>query len=81
MNAVTTLPTTRLAVRLGASRELIGVNNLQEASRAWTYLRDKHSLGASQSPKVTVIDCITLNPIATISYNGRIWDMRGNEIC
>lgn len=81
MNALTTVPLARLAVRFGASRELIGVNTLPEASRVWQQLRDKHDLGASQSPKVQVIDCVTLRPIATISYNGRVWDMQGRAIC
>ena len=71
---------TPFAVRFGKSRELIGVASIGEASRLWERVRDDRNLGSSNSPLVSVIDTTTGARVATISYNGRAWDLDGMEI-
>lgn len=65
---------TKLALRFGRSKSVIAVDSILEASEAWCKLRDEQGLGASDSPKVTVIDTATGKTVATISYNGRAWE-------
>lgn len=69
-----------LAVRFGSKKHVAAVGSIAEASAAWEKLRDERNLGASNSPKVTVIDLVTGKTIATISYNGRAWANDGSEI-
>lgn len=75
-----TQPETKLAVRFGSKKHVAAVGSIAEASVAWEKLRDERNLGASNSPKVTVIDLATGKTIATISYNGRAWANDGSEI-
>lgn len=70
----------QLGVQFGPTNKLIGVTSMLEAARLWQTLRDENDLGASDSPKVTVIDLNTQTPVATISYNARVWGMDGKEI-
>ena len=62
-----------LGVRFGTSRKLCGVASLREASDVWCRYRDAHGLGASEAPRVTVVDYATSETVARISYNGRLW--------
>jgi hypothetical protein len=65
-----------LTVKIG--HEATIVESMQSAAEEWCKHRDAHNLGASESPSVCVYrDCAK---IARISYNGRIWDLDGNEI-
>lgn len=73
-------PSTKLALRFGRSKSIVAVDSIREASDAWCKLRDEQGLGASESPKVTVIDTATGKTVATISYNGRAWANDGSEI-
>lgn len=75
-----TLETQSLAVRFGRSKQVVAVNSLREASQAWEKLRDERGLGASESPKVTVVNVSTGKTVATVSYNGRVWGLDGKEI-
>lgn len=69
-----------LAVRFGKAKKVVAVGSIREASEAWAKLRDENGLGASESPKVTVLDLATGKAVATISYNGRAWAKDGSEI-
>ena len=82
MTTTATQPATQqnLALRFGNKKKLVAVGSIIEASDAWCKIRDERDLGASQSPKVTVIDIATGNVVATISYNGRAWANDGTEI-
>jgi hypothetical protein len=51
----------------------VEVNNLAEAKKFWEEYRDDRDLGSSNSPCVIVYD-INKRPVATISYNGRVWE-------
>lgn len=73
-------PQQKLAVRFGRSNKVVAVATIEEASDAWCKLRDEQGLGASESPKVTVVNLDTGKVVATISYNGRAWDKAGKEI-
>lgn len=75
-----TLTTSRLAVRFGRSRNVATVSSIKEASEVWERLRDEQCLGASESPKVSVVDITTGKTVAHISYNGRAWGKNGEEI-
>jgi hypothetical protein len=70
-----------LALRFGKSRAVIAVASIAEASEKWCAYRDERGLGASESPRVTVIDTATGQTVAHISYNGRAWDDNDKEIC
>lgn len=74
------LVSSALAVRFGSCKKVVAVASLKEASRAWEKLRDEQGFGASQSPRVTVVNLTTGKTVAKISYNGCIWDMAGKEI-
>jgi hypothetical protein len=75
-----TITTQSLAVRFGKSKRVVAVADFREASQAWEKLRDENDLGASESPKITVINTDSGKTIATISYNGCVWGMDGKEI-
>jgi hypothetical protein len=77
-NLTATAP--QLALRFGRSKNIVAVASVQEASELWALYRDANGFGASESPKVTVIDTATGKTVAEISYNGRVWDTKGNEI-
>lgn len=68
-----------LAVRFGNSRRVAAVGSILEAVQAWERLRDENDLGASRSPKVTVIDGSGAF-VCSISYNGRAWLPDGSEV-
>ncbi len=51
---------------------------MRSASDAWCRYRDFHCLGASESPSVWVFN--DGKKLARISYNGRVWDLDGNEM-
>lgn len=70
----------QLALRIGNSRQVVAVASIKEASEAWEKLRDENNLGASESPRVTVINLKTGKMVARISYNGRAWAKDGTEI-
>lgn len=71
MNSITS---PQLAVRFGTSKKVVAVSSLSEASKVWERLRDEQCLGASESPRVSVVDLSTGKTVAYISYNGRVWD-------
>lgn len=75
-----TLTQNNLAVRFGSQRHVVAIGSLLEASQAWERLRDEQGLGASESPKVSVIDLNTGKTVARISYNGRVWGLDEKEI-
>lgn len=77
---MTPAQTNSLALRFGKSRAVIAVASIADASAKWGTYRDAHGLGASESPRVTVIDTYTGQTVAQISYNGRAWDKNGQEI-
>jgi hypothetical protein len=56
----------------------VHVNTLREASEACRAYIKEWDLGGGNWPKAHV-HC-NGKPVAWISYNGRVWDMKGNEI-
>jgi hypothetical protein len=70
----TTIATTpQLALRFGRSKAVIAVSSIEDASRQWQAYRDAEGLGASESPKVSVVNVDTGKTVATVSYNGKVW--------
>ena len=67
-------------MRFGSRKLVIAVNGIQDAQAKWNAIRDHRGLGASQSPRVSVVDTFTGKQVAEISYNGRAWDTEGKEI-
>jgi N12 class adenine-specific DNA methylase/2'-5' RNA ligase len=68
----------QLALRIGGRTDVIAVQSLEGAARLVEQLRDHLEEigegGNSRFPGATVIDTRMGNAVATISYNGRIWD-------
>jgi len=64
----------RLALRIGRSRTLVAVANFAEASRFYAELRDRSGHGASSMPEGRIYDAETGKPVASLSYNGKVWD-------
>jgi hypothetical protein len=60
-------------LRVGRGRKVVAVASIQEAQLAWERYRDERCLGASESPRVTVVDLNSGKTVAHISYNGRAW--------
>jgi hypothetical protein len=62
------------------SRMTVEIKTLKEASVIFSKWRDRNGLGCGNM----AIDCGVIKDkgkkIATISYNGRVWDMKGKEI-
>lgn len=58
-------------------RDTFAVGSLKEAVGCWIAARETYGWGASDSPAVSV----TFGGCKyRISYNGRLWDRRGNEV-
>lgn len=69
---------TGLAVRFGKRKQLIGVNDLAEASVVVNRFTDafiKAGKGVSSWPRVEIYDVATMKPIGKASWNGKIWPM------
>ena len=64
----------RLALRIGRGRTLQEVVDYAEASRSYSALRDRSGLGASRMPEGRIYDAGTTKLVATLSYNGKVWD-------
>jgi len=66
-----------LKIDSGDGRLQVGqeCGNLSAAQSLYCYLRDESKLGASEWPQGSIYRDGT--QIATISYNGRVWDMSG----
>lgn len=64
----------RLALRIGRGRTLHEVADYAEASRIYCELRDRPGLGASRMPEGRIYDALTTKLVATLSYNGKVWD-------
>lgn len=64
---------TRLALRIGRSRNLVEVSSFAEASRLYSELRDRSGRGASSMPEGRIYDADTIELVASLSYNGRVW--------
>lgn len=64
----------RLALRIGRARRAVEVASLAEASRVYVELRDRSGLGASSMPEGRILDPDTGALVASLSYNGRVWD-------
>jgi hypothetical protein len=71
--AQVTMPT-RLALRIGSSANLVEVASFAEASRLYSELRDRYGRGASSMPKGRIYDAETIELVASLSYNARVWD-------
>ena len=65
---------TRLALRVGRSRNLVEVASFAEASRIYSALRARSNRGASTMPEGRIYDAETEKLVASLSYNGRVWD-------
>jgi hypothetical protein len=63
------------------STEAVEAGSLTEASLAVRSFITANDLGSSDFTGGDVYDLKTNMLIARISYNGRIWDIRGCEIC
>ena len=63
----------RLALRIGRSRDLVEVASLAAASRLYAELRDRSGHDVNTMPEGRVYDAETSKLVASISYNGRIW--------
>lgn len=63
----------KYAVRVGKSREMIPLDRVEDASAVCDDLRKKLNVGASKFPRLTVVDAVTWQTVAHVSYNGRIW--------
>jgi hypothetical protein len=75
MNAPAKIATpARLALRIGRSRHLVEVEGYAEASRIYAELRDRSGRGASTMPEGRIYDAETGKPVASLSYNGKVWD-------
>jgi hypothetical protein len=66
--------------KLHFSNKVIAVNDLADASAKWGQIRDFEGWGASESPVVVVVNTVTGEQVAKVSYNGRVWDSAGKEI-
>jgi hypothetical protein len=64
----------RLALRIGRGRTLVEVADYAEASRIYSELRDRLGVGVSRMPEGLIYDAETTNLVATLSYNGKVWD-------
>lgn len=67
-------------MQLNDEVETASVNSLAEASAAVRDYIDEKLLGSSTFTGGAVLDGKTHKQVARISYNGRIWDLDGNEI-
>jgi hypothetical protein len=67
-----------LTCGLRGSRERFPVSTLAEASEKYGIARDASGMGGSEWPDA-VIYC-NGKKCATISYNGRVWEMDGTEV-
>lgn len=79
----------KLALRFGAwgsdgklkyLNTVIAVRDLEDASDKWCDYRAVRGFGSSDAPVVVVVDTETGEHVAKISYNGRAWDINGEEI-
>src|SRR5688572_11974842 len=69
----------QLALRIGKSNRVIAVETFDDASDLWhNKLRGDRS--GRSCPRVSIINVDTGAEVATISFNGRVWDMNGDEI-
>lgn len=66
--------------KIQLSSKVISVNSLSEASNRWNQIRDEQEFRASNSPLVFIVNTVTGEQIAKISYNGRVWGCDGKEI-
>ena len=64
----------RLGLRIGRSRTLQEVTDFAEASRIYSELRDRLGVGVSRMPEGRIYDAETTELVATLSYNGKVWD-------
>ena len=66
--------------KLTYSNLVLAVRDIADASGKWCALRDSEGFGASDAPIVVVVNTITGEQVAKISYNGRAWGIDGVEI-
>ena len=64
----------RLALRIGRSRHLVEVASFAEASTIYAELRDRSGRGASSMPEGRIYGAETGKPVASLSYNAKVWD-------
>ena len=68
-------------MKLSIGRRLLTVHDLDDAQTAYCRSRDLSGEGASTfRPGRVFASAKPMIQIATISYNGRCWDMAGNPI-
>ncbi len=64
--------------------ESFQVDSLEDASKKWREFVEREGLGASEIMNAMGSDSVPVMQdgvqVARISYNGRVWDMEGNEI-
>lgn len=63
----------KYALRVGKRPEMIPLERVEDASDFCADLRKKLNVGASKFPRLTVVDSVTWQTVAHVSYNGRIW--------
>lgn len=64
--------------RINNTTKMVKVNSFKDASIAITNYINKKLLGASTFSGGQIIE--NGKQIARVSYNGRVWDMKDNEI-
>lgn len=66
---------------LQIGRKRYQVASVDEAVAKYTAARDASGLGASQMPRVTIVDAQG-DHLYSVSYNGRVWDIdqNGNRV-
>lgn len=79
---ITTPPTKQpMILFLQIGRKRYQVDGIDHAVEMYNAARDKSGLGASEMPRVTIVDAYGTF-LYSISYNGRVWDydQNGNRV-
>jgi len=73
--ALATAPS--LALKVEGIKTLRAIGSYEEAGRIVDQMRKDSGLGSSDFPRVEIVDTKTGKTVATVSYNGRIWENDG----
>lgn len=72
------MTTTTMGLQFGNRKTLLAIDSIADAARAVNALRNKMELagrgGVSRFPQVRILDTMTGQTIAHVSYNGRVWE-------
>lgn len=68
----------KLTITIDRSNQTIAVTSVEDAQEVYCKLREESGLGASTFGRGMVRTGRKL--VASISYNGRVWDAKGNPV-